>query len=159
VAREQEVPRTLHPGDVVCATRGERLFTLLGSCVAVAVIDPRRTIGAMCHIVHPAGAADGPTTFAAAALSRMHTLLLCEGIAMPLCLAWVIGGGNMFANRYAYSHIGQANAMWALDALRSAGLRVIDQDLGGPCYRRVTWAVGVAAPSVQAVPVEDLRVC
>jgi chemotaxis protein CheD len=43
---------TLHPGDVACGERGDRLETLLGSCVAIILTDPRRTIGAMCHIVH-----------------------------------------------------------------------------------------------------------
>ena len=42
----------LHPGDVACGERGERFETLLGSCVAIVLTDPRRTIGAMCHIVH-----------------------------------------------------------------------------------------------------------
>ena len=37
---------TLHPGDVVCAERGDRMETLLGSCVAVVLTDPRRTVGA-----------------------------------------------------------------------------------------------------------------
>ena len=42
----------LHPGDVACGERGERFETLLGSCVAIVLTDPRRTVGAMCHIVH-----------------------------------------------------------------------------------------------------------
>ena len=49
----------LHPGGVACGERGERFETLLGSCVAIVLTDPRRTVGAMCHIVHampaPAG--------------------------------------------------------------------------------------------------------
>jgi chemotaxis protein CheD len=31
---------TLHPGDVVLGLRGDRLQTLLGSCVAVVLTDP-----------------------------------------------------------------------------------------------------------------------
>jgi hypothetical protein len=42
----------LHPGDVVCAERGDTLETLLGSCIAVLLSDRKRTIAAMCHIVH-----------------------------------------------------------------------------------------------------------
>lgn len=43
---------TLHPGDVACVDRGERLDTLLGSCVAILLTDPQRSVGAMCHVVH-----------------------------------------------------------------------------------------------------------
>ena len=46
------IVHTLHPGDLAFATRGERLDTLLGSCVAIVLTDPRRTVGVMCHIVH-----------------------------------------------------------------------------------------------------------
>ena len=38
----------LHPGDVVCVERGERVETLLGSCVAVVLTDARRSIAAVC---------------------------------------------------------------------------------------------------------------
>ena len=55
----------LHPGGVACGERGERFETLLGSCVAIVLTDPRRTVGAMCHIVHampaPAGRHDDAT--------------------------------------------------------------------------------------------------
>ena len=51
--------KVLAPGDVAIGTRGDRFETLLGSCVAIVLTDPRRTVGAMCHIVHampaPAG--------------------------------------------------------------------------------------------------------
>ena len=43
---------TLHPGDVALGQHGDALETLLGSCVAIVITDPRRTVGAMCHIVH-----------------------------------------------------------------------------------------------------------
>jgi chemotaxis protein CheD len=36
--------RTLLPGDVAVGARGMRLETLLGSCVAIVLTDPRRTV-------------------------------------------------------------------------------------------------------------------
>jgi len=148
-----EAPRShvLHPGDVVCADRGERLETLLGSCVAVLLTDPRRTVGAMCHIVHPAGLPGGDTAFAAPALERMNALLLMRAIVPRLCHAWVIGGGNMFPGRYDAGHVGDANARWVLQALHDDGVWVLGQDLGGPRYRRVRWTVGSEGPQVSAV--------
>ena len=141
----------LHPGGVACADRGDRLETLLGSCVAVLLTDPRRTVGAMCHIVHPGGQAGGDTAFADAALHRLHGLLQARAIAMPQCLAWVLGGGNMFPGRYGGGHVGEANARWVLQALHTRGVAVIGHDLGGSRYRRVAWTVGDDAPQVTAV--------
>jgi chemotaxis protein CheD len=141
----------LHPGDVVCGERGDRLETLLGSCVAVILTDPRRTVGAMCHIVHPGGHARGDTAFGEAALLQMQALLMARAITPALCQAWVLGGGNMFPDRYDHAHVGQANARWAMQALHDRGMCVIGQDLGGNRYRRVRWTVGDDEPQVSAV--------
>ena len=76
----EEPPRThvLHPGDVVCGVRGDRLETLLGSCVAVILTDPRRTVGTMCHIVHvgrPNHANLGNTAYGEVAMQAMFDRL------------------------------------------------------------------------------------
>lgn len=152
---------TLHPGDVVCAERGVRLETLLGSCVAIILTDPARTVGAMCHIVHR-GPADGqpwPATIARAsltgtgALQAMRAQLAGRGIEARRCHAYVYGGGNMFPDLVQQRHVGDANASWALDALAQEGVVVLHHDLGGRCYRRLAWTVGPEEPVVTAVAV------
>jgi chemotaxis protein CheD len=153
---EAAVVHFLHPGDVAFAQRGERLETLLGSCVAVILTDPRRTVGAMCHIVHsggtPAGAARD-TTHAAPALAALFAELNARGINPRLCQAFVFGGGNMFPRQFAHTHVGQGNAQWALGALAQQGIAVVGQDLGGARYRRIGWTVGPEPPQVAAVAV------
>ena len=146
---------TLHPGDVVCAHRGDRLETLLGSCVAIILTDPQRTVGAMCHIVHSnaKGAARRTTCHASTALATMYQMLRQKGFAPHLCQAYVYGGGNMFPALASTSHVGDVNASWALHALRQDGVEVVEHDLGGNAYRRVAWTVGAQAPQVEAVKV------
>lgn len=148
--------RVLHPGDVALAERGERLETLLGSCVAIVLTDPRRTLGAMCHIVHSKPATAGAVASAAyadVALDRMYTLLRSRGIEPTLCEAYVYGGGNMFPALFSQGHVGDDNAQWALDALAQDGVRVLFHDLGGNTYRRLSWVVGPDLPQVTAVAV------
>jgi len=148
---------TLHPGDVACVDRGERLETLLGSCVAIVLTDPRRTVGAMCHIVHCRPALDEGAcksgAYADTALRSMYTLLRARGINPALCEAYVFGGGNMFPGLITNTHVGDSNARWALDALAADGVRVLFHDLGGSSYRRLAWTVGPTAPEVTAVAV------
>lgn len=144
---------TLHPGDVVCAERGERLETLLGSCVAIVLTDPRRTVGAMCHIVHANRAVAGVAetgAYAEVALDTMYALLRDRGIDPRQCEAYVYGGGNMFPELFTDVHVGERNARWALDAMAHDGIRVLFHDLGGRRYRRLTWTVGLEAPQVTA---------
>lgn len=146
----------LHPGDVALGERGDRLETLLGSCVAIVLTDPRRTLGAMCHIVHskPATSADrNSTAHADAALVQLYALLRARGIEPRLCEAYVVGGGNMFPALFEQGHVGEANAQWALTALEEDGVRVLSHDLGGNHYRRLSWVVGPEAPQVTAVAV------
>ena len=151
-----DLVRTLHPGDVACAERGEVLHTLLGSCVAIILTDPRRTIGVMCHIVHskpPLSHEKSSTSYGAVAIEVMDRLLLARGISLRLCEAYVYGGGNMFPGLITQPHVGEANALWTLSTLREHGVRVVGQDLGGKVYRRLRWTVGADAPEVSQVPV------
>jgi chemotaxis protein CheD len=144
----------LHPGDVVCVTRGERIEILLGSCVAVILTDPRRTVGAACHIVHAGPGQGGDAAYAGIALQRMHDFLTARGIAPQLCEAYVHGGGNMFPNMVPpCAPIGDVNAQWVLRALAREGVRVLCSDIGGDVYRRLSWTVGPDHPDVAAVPV------
>ena len=153
------VTHTLHPGDVACGSRGDRFVTLLGSCVAVVLTDPRRSVGAMCHIVH-ASTAERPAAKAAqrdsawgdVALDVMYELLRERGITPQLCEAYVYGGGNMFPGQFGAGHVGDCNAHWTLQALAADGVRVLHHDLGGQSYRKLTWTVGPDAPEVTAVP-------
>ena len=153
---ETSTLHVLHPGDVVCANRDDQLDTLLGSCVAIILTDPRRTIAAMCHLVHssPCGVrAVDNGAYAEVALGMMFRLLRQRGISPTLCVAYVYGGGNMFPAQVAQADVGAKNAQWALCELDEAGIPVIDQQLGGSAYRRVHWTVGHQLPQVRAVQV------
>lgn len=146
----------LHPGDVVCAHRGDRIETLLGSCVAIILTDPHRTVGAMCHIVHAHSAnskARLTTSHASTALATMYQLLKTEGFAPQLCKAYVYGGGNMFPTLSHRRPVGDANVSWVFDALQRDRVDLIHHDVGGDAYRRLAWTVGTVAPQVKAVKV------
>lgn len=147
---------TLHPGDVACGTRGDRFDTLLGSCVAVVLTDPRRTVGAMCHIVHAtSGRRPQPdSSFGDVALDLMYEQLRALGAVPQCCLAFVYGGGNMFPGLVSGGgDVGSANADWVLAALAADGVQVVHSDLGGTSYRRLRWTVGPDDPEVTAVAV------
>lgn len=149
---------TLHPGDVACVGRDERLETLLGSCVSIILTDPRRTVGAMCHVVHarpPLQGCTKSTSHGADALLRLFGMLRAKNIEPRLCQAWIFGGGNMFPGRIgpaaAQGNVGAANAAWAQQAMADAGIRVLGGELGGNTYRKLRWTVGPAEPELRTV--------
>jgi chemotaxis protein CheD len=148
----------LMPGDVALGQAGDQLKTLLGSCVAVILTDPRRTVGVMCHIVHvgqPNAANTDNTAFGAVAMKEMFARLRAVGITPQRCEAYVFGGGNMFPSMFRAKHVGDSNVDWVLDFLESEKIHVVDHCLGGNGYRKVSWTVGVGDPLVETVFAEQ----
>lgn len=142
--------RLLGPGEVCLLRRGESVQTLLGSCVAIVLTDPARTLAAVCHFVHAGpcrlGASD--TSHAEAALRSLCALLRGQGMNPGFCQAYVYGGANMFPGIFAGGHVGETNSRWALQALAELGIQVVGCDVGGLAYRRLQWRVGPAAPRI-----------
>lgn len=145
---------TLHPGDVVLGLRGQRLQTLLGSCVSVILTDPRRSLGVMCHIVHagPGSRSVVPSgAYADDALASMVSMLQAHGILASKCEAFVFGGGNMFPSVVSGVNVGDHNVRRALLGLEVMGVRALLVDTGGAVYRKLSWTVGHDAPLAVAV--------
>ncbi len=146
-----ETVHVLHPGDVKLGRRGDRLETLLGSCVAIILTDPRRTVGAMCHFVHscaPRAETTRRTAHADPALDEMFSLLHKSGINPLMCEAYLYGGANMFPQLFRHMHVGACNTRWAEAALAEQDIPIVAHDVGGTAYRRLSWRVGTQAPQV-----------
>jgi chemotaxis protein CheD len=144
----------LMPGDVAIGNAGDQLKTLLGSCVSVILTDPRRTIGAMCHIVHvgvPNAENRHNTAYGVSAMHEMFAHLRAKGVNPVMCEAYVYGGGNMFPQLFRDKHVGASNVDWALDYLDHHQISVLDQSLGGNGYRKVSWTIGTTEPLVETV--------
>lgn len=144
----------LHPGDVAIGFQGDSFETLLGSCVSVILTDPRRTVGAMCHIVHstlPQHTLRGDTSYAHWAMEAMFAQLRASAIAPELCHAYLYGGGNMFPQVFSPRHVGALNAEWARQFLAAHNIPVLAESVGDNYYRKLWWAVGPLAPQVKAV--------
>ncbi len=148
----------LMPGDVALGLAGDELRTLLGSCVSVILTDPRRTVGAMCHIVHvgpPNATNRHNTAYGEVAMADMFARLQGVGIPAQRCHAYVYGGGNMFPGIVSGPSVGDRNAQWVMDFLIDQGVEVVEYSLGGTSYRKVSWTVGRADPVVENVSIEQ----
>ncbi|MFH1815156.1 MAG: chemotaxis protein CheD [Pseudomonadota bacterium] len=146
----------LHPGDVALVFAGDRVETLLGSCVAVILTDPRRTVAVMCHIVHSMNPPPGrgcDARFASPAIDAACALLHSVGIVPALCEAYLYGGGNMFPAQPTARQVGAENVRWAEAFLSRHEVRVCAKSVGGAAYRRIGWTVGAGEPAVISVAV------
>ena len=154
---KESLEQELMPGDVALARHGERLKTLLGSCVAVILTDPHRTVGAMCHIVHssrPNSANLHNTAFGACAMDDMFHRLRRVGLTPSMCQAYAYGGGNMFPQLVTQDTVGERNARWVTDFLAAHNIQLLAHSLGGAHYRKVAWTVGQQEPELVLEPVD-----
>ncbi len=113
----------------------------VGSCVIVAMYDPKSTIGGLAHVILPdsSGVAPerlNPKKFADTAVPLLFQTLSHAGIFKGSLWAKVIGGAEMFPPTEDFSlNIGKKNTAAVHDALKKLGVPVLAEDTGGTVGR------------------------
>lgn len=126
-------------GQVAAAQSPDRLWSILGSCVAVALCDAKRKVAALSHVVLPAscGRSGAPGKFADTAIPHMLSLIRQFGVSDSGLTAKITGGARMFGHAMPME-VGENNVRCVLEALEKAGIRVAGRDIGGDRGRRAT---------------------
>lgn len=132
------------PGEFYVTTQpDELLVTVLGSCVAACIRDPRTGIGGMNHFMLPKGS-DGSwgdelqsTRYGNFAMEKLINELIKKGCSRADMEIKVFGGGNVIESNTA---IGSKNADFVLHYLQTEGLDCAAQDLGGQFPRRIQYS-------------------
>jgi chemotaxis protein CheD len=130
------------PGEYyVTGKKDEVIATILGSCVAACVRDPQKGIGGMNHFMLPQGGGTGSwgddgqsTRYGNFAMEKLLNELIKAGCSRERLEIKVFGGGNVTNAR---TLIGTQNVQFVLDYLKSEGLPIAAQDLGGTLPRRI----------------------
>lgn len=127
-------------GQIAAGRPPLKMRAIVGSCIALALHDPRFQFGVLAHIVLPdsAGRGGGPGKFADTAVPKMLEMFKDAHVPTQNVTAKIAGGANMF-NSTGPLQIGDANIEAVAKALRKAGIRVAAEDVGGGHGRRVTF--------------------
>lgn len=120
----------------VSSRRGDVLSTVLGSCVAACIHDPRRGLGGMNHFLLPgADPRDARNIkYGAFLMERLINAILRAGGDRHDLEGKIFGGARVVDH---LSDIGRGNAEFAHRFLADEGIRVVDQCVGGRRGRRV----------------------
>lgn len=136
----QEVERTahsIHPGEWR-VDQQRPIATLLGSCIAVCLYEPRLKFGGMNHFMLPNSNPDKAQDDLLRGDYAMEVLvnaMLAQGAQKTRLVAKVFGGGNpVSAIRMS---IGENNARFAREWLAREGIALQACDVGGPWSRKV----------------------
>ena len=127
------------PGQLYVTLKDELITTVLGSCVAACIRDRKFGIGGMNHFMLPEGGVEGTGEAARYGVFAMESLInaiLKNGGRRAHLEVKLFGGGQVMPGM---SDVGRRNIQFARCFVRSEGLRVTAEDLGGPWPRKVVY--------------------
>lgn len=132
-------------GEMVLSSSAEAHLVAygLGSCIALAVWDPRAKVGGLAHFMLPKGQTNGtsPVKFIDTGLDTFLHALEAEGAVLDRCILKAAGAAAMLTIGVALA-IGQRNAETMQAALAERDLRLTATALGGNSGRTVQLEVG-----------------
>ncbi len=149
--------RNINPGG--WAVESERpITTLLGSCVAVCLYDPKLKLGGMNHFLLPSRSktADDDSDVILAGDYSMEVLLntmLKKGAAKQRIVAKAFGGGTIVTS--ILMAIGQRNSEFAKEWLAREGIPLTAQDFGGAWSRKVLFAPDSGEAFCRRLPISQ----
>jgi chemotaxis protein CheD len=132
----------LLPGQLHVSAEACQIKTILGSCVAICLLDKQRSTGGMNHFLLPSSqeGQSASLRFADVATSVLLERLRVLGCRPPNLRAKVFGGAAIFQNRDRYAaSLGAQNVAAALYLMKRAGIPVIAQETGGPQGRKIVF--------------------
>jgi chemotaxis protein CheD len=134
-------------GEIECTLGPAVLITqALGSCVGVALWDPRMHIAGLAHVMLPTqlGSDKGGRRhrFADVAMPELVERMIDLGAGGRRLVAKLAGGASMFSGESGTDTIGDRNVAAVRDQLERAGVPVVATDTGGSHARTIELSPG-----------------
>ena len=135
------------PGEFFVGKEDIVISTVLGSCVSACIWDRTAKVGGMNHFMLPGGQGNdaNPNDLTAAsgrygvfAMEQLINELIKHGARKGNLEAKVFGGGAVL-RKFSTLNVGERNAAFVLEFLKTEGIRVISQDLMDIYPRRVAF--------------------
>ncbi|RJQ55147.1 MAG: chemotaxis protein CheD [Actinobacteria bacterium] len=129
----------------VVDSRHKLVSSALGSCLAVALYEPVKKVGALAHIMLPSRIRLNGTQpegkFADNAIPTMLEEMCRAGALRTRITAKIVGGAQMFADD-SMASIGERNVFAVKALLKKTGIRVSGEDTGGSHARTIEFDTG-----------------
>lgn len=135
------------PGEYYYTHKPMLIVTVLGSCVAACIRDRVSGIGGMNHFMLPDGGGEpgnplsASMRYGAYAMEVLINQLLKAGARRDNLEAKVFGGGNVLRG-FTAINVGERNAEFVRDFLRTENIRIVAEDLNDVHPRKVYFFPG-----------------
>jgi len=120
------------PGEYYVTAANMLMVTVLGSCVSACLRDPETGVGGMNHFMladaAEVGAVSAPARYGAYAMEILINHLMKLGARRDRLEAKVFGGGRVLET-LSSSRVGERNAKFVVDFLKTEGIRIAARDL------------------------------
>ncbi len=130
------------PGQYYAATGPASISTVLGSCVAACLWDPRAGIGGMNHFMLPGDAAPAASPWAVSARFGVYAMevlineMIHLGADRRRLVAKAFGGARVLQG-FGTLDVGRRNSEFVLAFLREERIQLASHDLQGVCPRKI----------------------
>ncbi len=141
-------------GEVFVTKEDTVAITILGSCVAMCLRDPRAGVAGMNHFLLPSAVASngdrGSTRYGVRATEALLCRMLARGASIAGLEAKVFGGGAVLPGT-SVSQLHRANVSFALQELEKLGIPVVGRETGGKRGRRLSFFTRSGTVEVRAI--------
>ncbi len=124
-------------GAIGVAEAPDKLRTVLGSCVGIALYDRRRHLAGLAHAILPEGESECAELgkFADQAVDNLIVQLASKGASRTRLVAKLVGGAAMFGAQNN-NGLGDRNVEVARDRLTQHGIPILAEAVGGTKGRK-----------------------
>lgn len=135
--------RIIHPGEFYVSSQDEIIGTLLGSCVAVCLVDEKNGVSGMNHFMLPGRISnndifsDRSARYGITAINQLFTGMEQKGAVKRNLIAKLFGGGHVLESSDLSSNIPHDNIRLARIMMEIEDIHVTHNDLGENFTRKL----------------------
>ncbi|MBP7735238.1 MAG: chemotaxis protein CheD [Spirochaetes bacterium] len=135
--------KIIHPGEYYVSGENEIIGTLLGSCVAVCLVDLEKGVAGMNHFMLPGRIttrdifSDKQAKYGITAINRLLSDMLAMGCKRENIVAKVFGGGHVLESIQSSSSISDDNVRLANLMMEIEDIPITESDTGSNYTRKL----------------------
>ena len=116
------------PGEYYVTNDEMMIMTVLGSCIAACIWDPKVRVGGMNHFMLPEGGSDTSGRYGSYAMELLINEMIKLGARRETMQAKVFGGGQVM-HSFTTMNVGERNTQFVLDYLHTERISIVSKDV------------------------------
>jgi chemotaxis protein CheD len=144
MVKGKQNPYFLHPSTVFVSPYSQWVVTVLGSCVAVCLIDSKNRIGGINHYMVPYWNGEGLESpkYGNVSIVQLFQKMLDFGVKKEDIVCKIFGGAEVLSEQLSVFNVGQLNVELAYKMVAELGISVVSSSTGGKQGRKIYFNTG-----------------